>query len=447
MPLSIPTRKGVTGSLRNYVRDSLPTLDPSTDRRSFIGGLVKSLGSALADLYLAFKRYADREPFPQTATGKFLTAGWWVPIVKLQKNPASPAHGYIVVQGTAGTILPAASEFQGSGITYRSLRAATIVSQPIAADTLTADSGTGLCTYETGEPHNFATGQSVTISGATPSTYNGDFTIVVTSAKEFTYEPDTLPGSAASGSPIATSVFASIEVEATTTGQSTNLDGGGLLSFVDAPDGADDTGYVGFGGIAGGTDIETDDAYRARVLEALGTDFGMFSGGEIEIVAKQIPGVTRVMVRKATLNGTNGVNEGQVKIAFLRDNDADFLPSAQEVADVKDRIVSLIMPAHTAAEDVVVMSPPPLEVDFSFTSITPDTPGMRRAIEASLRQFFREGVQWGELVPEDAYRCAIMAAYDADTRQKLRSFILSSPTGDVDPTDDEYPVLGTVTWG
>lgn len=446
MPLSIPSRKGVTGTLRNYVRDDLPGLDPSTERRSFIGGLVKSLGSALADLYLSFKRYADREPFPQTATGRFLTAGWWVPITKLQKNPAAPAHGFVVIEGTVGTVIPLGTQMQGSGISYTTQTPAIIATQPIGATSLTADSGTGLATFNTPSDHHYATGQTVTISGASPSTYNGTYQITVVDPDSFTYEPDTIPGSAASGTPIATATFASVEVEATTTGQSTNIDAGGQLSIIDAPDGAETTALVAVGGVTGGTDIETDDAYRLRVLEALGTDFGMFSGDEIEIIAKQIPGVTRVMVRKATLGGTNGVNEGQVKIAFLRDSDASPLPSAQEVADVKARIMALAMPAHTAAEDVIVMSPPPLTVDFTFASILPDTPGMRRAIKASLDQFFREGVEWGATIPEDAYRCAIMAAYDTETRQKLRSFVLSTPTADIDPSDDEYPVLGDVTW-
>jgi uncharacterized phage protein gp47/JayE len=195
------------------------------------------------------------------------------------------------------------------------------------------------------------------------------------------------------------------------------------------------------------TDIETEDSFRARTLEALGTDYGMFSADEIEIVAKTVPGVTRVMIRQATLFGTNGVNEGQVKIAFLRDNDANPLPSAQEVADVKAKIVGLIMPAHTAEDDVIVMSPPPLTVDHDFASITPDTAGMRLAIKASLDQFFREEVAWGETISLDAIKCAILAAYDTETRQRLRSFSLTDPSTDIDPTDDEYPVLGEVTFG
>lgn len=447
MPLSIPTRKGVSNSLRGYVRDDLPSLDTSTERRSFIGGLLKSLASLLYDFYLALKRYADNEPFPQTATGQFLKRGWWVPITKLQPLPAAPAHGLVAVEGAAGTVIPAGTTLQSAGISFETLVSATIMSHPISGS-ITPDAIAGVAIFETAADHNLATGMTAIVTGASPSDYNGTFEIVVTGSDTFTYEPTTLPGSAATGSPLATSIFAAVEIEATTTGAETNVDAGVDIAIVDGPAGADASGLVTWGGISGGTDAESDDAYRARVLEALGTDYGMFSKDEIEIVAKTVPGVTRVMVREATIGASNGVAEGQVKIAFLRDNDAGSpLPSAEEVADVKAQILALIMPAHTAEEDVMVISPPRMEIDFAFTSITPDTAGMRASIIANLQQFFRETIEWGETIEEDDYRCAIKAAYDPDTRQRLRSFVLSSPSGVIDPSGDDYPVLGDVTFG
>lgn len=447
MPLPIPTRRGVVDTLRNYVRDALPEIDPTTERRSLVGGLVKSLGSALADFYIALKRYADREPFPQTATGAFLKKGWWVDITKLQQNPAAAGRGYVAIEGTNGTAIPAGLQLVASNVTYQVQRSSSIVPQPIAASTLTTNVDGDVCTFTSLTDHSLATGMQVTISGATPSAYNGTFTITVTGLKTFTYEPASTPGSAGTGSIVATATFALVLIEATTSGQNTNLSSGARLSLSNAPSGASTTAYVGFGGIAGGTDAETEDSYRERILEALGTDFGMFSAAEIKIVAKTVPGVTRVMVREASLFGANGVNEGQVKIAFLRDDDANPLPDAQEVADVRAKIMDLELPAHTAPEDVMVMSPPPYTVDFEIASITPDTPGMRRAVLASLKQFFREGVEWGATIPEDDYRCAILGAYDFETRQKLRAFDLTSPTGDIEPGEDEYPVLGSVTYG
>lgn len=447
MPLSIPTRKGVSDNLRASVRTELPELDPSTERRSFIGGLIKSLASLMYDFYIALKRYAEREPFPQTATGTFLTRGWWVPITKLQPLAAAPAHGYLAVEATAGTVIPLGTTFQSAGVTFRSMAAITATLQSMSG-TITPDADKGVAVFATPSPHNLATDMTVLISGASPADYNGSYAITVTGAQTFEYEPSVLPGSAATGAPLTAATFALVEVEATTTGQETNVDSGSDLAITNTIPGSESLGLVTWGGLTGGTDAETEDSFRARVLEALGTDYGMFTKDEIEIVAKTVPGVTRVMVRRATIGATNGVAEGQVKIGFLRDNDAGSpLPSAQEVDDVKDQILSLILPAHTAPEDVIVMSPPPMAVDFEFSAIYPDTPGMRRSIEANLKQFFREAIEWGEDVTEDDYRCAILNAYDTETRQRLRSFSLDSPTGPITPSGDDYPVLGDVTYG
>lgn len=448
MPLSIPSRKGISDALRSSLRNTLPELDPSTERRSFIGALVKALASSVYDWYVAFKRYADREPFPQTASRSFLTKGWWVELTKLQKNPAAPAHGKVAIEGSQGVVIAAGTELTNGQVSYEVQASAIVTAIQLTANTLTVDAEAGVCIFESvADQHFLATGMTVLISGATPSTYNGSVVITVTAENEFTYEPDTLPGVAATGAPKATATAAIVEIEATTSGQATNVDAATVMSITSAPIGADSFARVSFGGIAGGSDAETDDEYRARILEALGTDYGMFTEDEIKIVAKTVPGVTRVMVRTASVGAPSGwPNEGQVKIAFLRENDANPLPSAQEVADVKAKIVALLMPSHTDEEDVIVMSPPPYAVDFTFSALAPDTAGMRVAIRNVLTQFFLESVEWGVAITADEYRCAILTAYDPETRQKLRSFTLSTPSGTVTPGVDDMPVLGTVTF-
>lgn len=86
--------------------------------------------------------------------------------------------------------------------------------QPIASIT---NVGT-LATLTTAQPHNRYTGETVTISGATPAEYNGTFTITVTGATTFTYTMASNPG--ASASPVGSYVVASSFVTV----------GGGLLA-------------------------------------------------------------------------------------------------------------------------------------------------------------------------------------------------------------------------
>lgn len=441
MPLQIPTRQNVVQSGQSYFQRAVPEWDPSTSRRSYVGGLIVSTMSALHDWYVAL-REAIKQVFPQTARGTFLRTGWWADITHLQPNPAVAAHGVVALTGAAGSAIPAATTLTSNGYAYTTDYGVSLAAQTLSLLTLTRSGGT--VTATTAEPHMLATGMAVTISGATETDYNGSVDIIVTSATTFVYSVATTPTSPATGSPAASATFATVPVSCTTKGSGGARDSGAALS-VPTLAGVDSDALVGFGGLAA-ADAETDEAYRDRVLEALGTDFGMFSAGEIEILAKGVTGVTRVWVRKAMISPPTGwPAEGQVFVAFMRDNDADPYPSAQNVTDVTNAILT-VLPAHTAAEDVVVTAPTAQSVDFTFTSITPDTPTMRAAINASLAQFFREAVDYGVDITEDDYRCAILATYDPSGRQRLTSFSLSAPSGDVSVGVTSLPKLGSVTF-
>lgn len=448
MPLEIPDRTGVRATLQSYVRESLPELDPTvTTRRGFIGGLVKSLASALHDWYVSLKRYADYEPFPQTATGQFLFQGWWKDITLLTRNPASPTRGKLVITGTPATAVSAGTTLTGARAIYLVDSSQSVVSQSLIASSLTRSGSTAI--FETANPHYLATGMTLTVSGATQTAYNGVVEITVTAANEFTYNLGTAtPSTPASGSPIISGNWGNIDVTSTTTGPAGNVDAGQSLTVASAPSGLDTGATVTFGGLGGGSDLEDIEAFRSRLMEGLATDYGTFSAAEIKIVAKQVSGVTRVWVREAELFTTEALDvyEGQVKIAFVRDGDENIFPSGSEVLAVKNHILSTIKPAHTAIEDVMVMSPTPLAVNFIFSSLVPDTASMRSAIRASLEQFFHESVDFGRDMDEDSYRCAIRDAWDTERRQGLRSFTLTSPSGTIDVGANELPILGTITW-
>jgi uncharacterized phage protein gp47/JayE len=445
MPLTIPTRTEIVGALQSYVRTYLPDLDPTvTRRRGYIGGMVKSLGSGLHDWYVRLKRYADREPFPQTATGDFLTKGWWADITGLSRNPATAATGKVVITGTGGTIMTAGDALSSGGQTYTVDASSGIVAQSVNISSLTRTGSTAIA--ETTEPHFLATGMTLTIAGASPSDYNGSVDVTVTAANEFTFEVLGSPTTPATGTITASGTWGNVDITADEVGTDGNIDGGGTVTIISPPVGADATATVTFGAIAGGSLIEDVEDFRNRILEALGTDFGTFSAAEIKIVAKQITGVTRVWVIEATADGSNGVLPGQVKIYFVRDGDANIFPSATEIKTVKDHIVSLIMPAHTSDEDVFVLSPTETAVDFTFTALSPDTASMRSAIEASLEQFFEEAVDLSADIDDLDYRCAIKDAFDSERQQSLASFTLSAPSGTVSVSSGELPTLGTITW-
>lgn len=446
MPLQIPERREVIDGLRNYTRTALPNLDPTTQRRSYVGGMVKALGSALHDWFRALKTYADKEPFPQTATDGFLFHGWWADITKLSRLPAAGASGIVVVTGQAGKTIPQGTTFDARGVTYEVDTASIIANQSLNIASLTRDGDTAIA--ETTLPHQLATGMTVQIAGADQSEYNVSAEITVTAENEFTYEVAGSPATPATGLPKLSAAYANVAVTATTTGRNTNVDSGGSVAFSTPLTDVDSTARVTFGGLRGGTEIEDAEDFRDRILEALGTDFGMFSAAEIKIIAQTVPGVTDVFVRQAQLwdeANPPEVTEGQVEIAFLRRDDANPIPSANEVEKVRQKILT-ILPAHTADEDVTVFAPTRLDVDFTFDSISPDTVTMRRAIRNQLDQFFEEGVTFGTAIAELDWKCAIKETYDTEARQKLKSFSVSSPAGDIAVDSREFPFLGNVTF-
>lgn len=71
------------------------------------------------------------------------------------------------------------------------------------ASSLTQSSGTA--TFTATGAHNFVTGDSVTISGATPDGYNGDFSITVTGSTTFTFTVSSSLSSPATGTILAKS--------------------------------------------------------------------------------------------------------------------------------------------------------------------------------------------------------------------------------------------------
>lgn len=136
---------------------------------------------------------------------------------------------------------------------------------------------------------------------------------------------------------------------------------------------------------------------------------------------------------------------GQSETYIMRDNDSDSIPDSSEIAVVKDKIDE-ILPANTASVDCIVLAPTPVPVDFTFTSITPDSLEMRSAVEENIEQFFQESTSVGDDVEEDDYRCAINDSAIIETGEVLESFILSSPSGNVTISHGQISTKGSVAF-
>ncbi len=191
-----------------------------------------------------------------------------------------------------------------------------------------------------------------------------------------------------------------------------------------------------------------DDGQETSILGAAETDYNVTDS---RIIIEDSVTFHYVVTGSPTTPATGSITAatsialGQVRTFFMRDNDDNPIPSASEVQDVKDALDS-IKPANTASSDNIVKAPTAVVVAYVFTSITPDTPTMREAIEQNIAQFHDEQTTVGVDVDEDAYRAAIKNTVDPDTGDIVLTFTLSSPSGDISISSGEIATKGTVTF-
>lgn len=146
-----------------------------------------------------------------------------------------------------------------------------------------------------------------------------------------------------------------------------------------------------------------------------------------------------------TITSSLTIPLGQVRTFFMRDNDPDPIPSAPEVATVKAKIDE-ILPATTFTGDNIVSAPTGVTANYVFTDLVPNTSTMQAAIDANIAQFHAEETVVSQSVDEDAYRAAITNTIDPDTGDKVSTFTLSSPTGDIAISSGEISIKGTTSY-
>jgi len=445
MPIIVPTtRKEIADRIRTDVQNALPQSNPFL-KESWIDALISGIAGRDFDLY-KFLQLAFRQLFPDTAIGEFLDR--WGNFKGINRNPATTAAGLITATGIDGSIVPIASLLSNQAdVVYETQENKTISSQATDVATLTRAGSTVTVTMPADTPHHYVVGLSQTISNAVNPEYNVTAPVTsVISELIYTYEISTTPPTPDGGANIkSTATFASINLRSQTFGENTNAANGDILTFAIAISGVNATATVQFPEISGGADIESDDDFSKRIQEAYQNPISNFNAADIIRVAKTVPGVTRGWVQPIT----PGV--GDTSVYFVRDNDGsgygtDILPDPQEVQDVRD-IIELIAPANMdVVNDLHISAPTPLTVDFAFTAIEPDTSTMRDALFENLKQFFKESVDVGFNIREDGYRAIIFQTVDPNSGQPLKSFILSSPIGDIAIALNELGILGTVTF-
>jgi uncharacterized phage protein gp47/JayE len=188
-------------------------------------------------------------------------------------------------------------------------------------------------------------------------------------------------------------------------------------------------------GLTDGTDEETTEDFRARVLLRLQEPPQGGADQDYEAWALAVAGVTRVWVYEHE----DGL--GTVTVRFVRDNEDPIIPSAGEVTTVQDALDD----ERPVTHDVTAAAPTADPIDFTFTALDPDTTAIRDAIEAELVDLFAreaepgDGAGRGEILLSWIRTAIGVAVGDGD-------YTLSAPSADITPATGELPTVGDFTW-
>jgi uncharacterized phage protein gp47/JayE len=463
MSFELPSLDEIIQRIQNDVQNELPESNPFLPQ-SWIRGVITSYAGRFEEFYNQFQLLFNAL-FVNTTSGEFVDL--WGAVFDFSRLPASSGTGSVNFEGTDGSTIPASTELQSTGgITYTTDELATIatttftpVSGNVSGITVTLDTGL--------TDHGLATGNTITVSGASDAAINGSHVITVIDQDSISYDAE---GTVTVG-PIAGLTIdflgASTTVTATTTGSDTNLEAGPQLTFTSAVSGVDTQAYVQFGGITGGSDVESDDDFRDRILTRLANPIAEFSSSAIleKVKILKLDDQTVVVSPIEDPPTPPSPGPGQVIIiVVIVDPDTDEIrqPTTTELDSIKESIET-ITPANiispvTADDNVFVTGPDAfLEVDVDITGLLPSTTSMQEAITSNLQAFFVDSItvsqngvdfDFTRFVKFNQINSVIQESVDPESANRPTdfSFTINGGTVDVAVPVHERAVLGTVSF-
>ena len=446
MPITYLSLKQFADIINAKIQQEIPEIDPTVFgswQRGF------SRGVAAACEALSFNiRDLEKQLFPQTASDEYLER--WGEYEDIPRPAATQSEGLVNYGGTLTTIVPIGTLFNNSnGFQYEST-ATVAIQNNVGIISSLVRSGS-LVTATTSEDHGLASGDCDVV-GANETDYNGTQEITVIARNKFTYNIGTTPTTPATGTISFLSVHASVNLQSVDSGADTNVEKDGAFTIDSSTPvtGVNDTGYAQYDGVSGGADQMDDEDYRQLILNSRTAIAGVFTVESIRESVFEIAGNTRVWIKRPETSGAGGATDpepGEVSVFFVRDGDANLIPTPTVVVRTKEQIITDSgLPANTPLDALFVQGPTPVDVDVTFSSIYPDTSTMRSAIDAKIDAFFIDTVDFEVNVSLDSLRGSIAQTVDPENNQQLSSFTISSPVSDVVIAAGEIGVKGVITF-
>jgi len=264
-------------------------------------------------------------------------------------------------------------------------------------------------------------------------TFTGDPTTVIPEGTEFLREDGfvyvtTEEGTVGGGGTV------DVDAEADLAGSNGNMDADTILSLASPIVGIDAVEWES--GWSTGTDDEELEPLRSRILQRTRTQPQGGAAADFIAWMLEVPGVFRAY-SYANLEARGA---GTVDGYFLHESGTGYgLPDSGQIAEV----TAYVLTKCPVICDFEAQALTAVDIDITFTSLTPDNSGIREAIEDAIDELCAArallGTSAGTIYPSE-----IWAAIDA--APGVTAFALSAPTTAFVPAAGEVPVRGTITW-
>lgn len=226
-----------------------------------------------------------------------------------------------------------------------------------------------------------------------------------------------------------TALSGSVRLEAVAPGQLGNTPTGTRLSSVSPVAGVADSFLVLDPGLTGGTEQESLEALRAKVMRSYAVVPHGGNQNDYVTWALEVPGVTRAWVRR------HWMGPGTVGLFVVRDGDIDPIPNAEQLQRVYDYIEAV----RPVTAEVRVFAPVELPVQYEI-KLTPDSGVVRAAVENALIDLHSREADLGTLLLGTHIAEAISGAAGE------RDHVLLAPLGNLQPGANQLPTFGGILW-
>lgn len=415
------------------------------EKDPFVQAISKVINDITDDLYKTISD-STSQTFSQTATDEsFIKANAYDKTRNtIQRKEAKTAQGQLIVTSTTSIDVPVDTLFvTNDSEIYSSLTLKTTNLQQFLITSIQRISNFAVVTLA---DHNFASILDLTISGATPSSFNGDYPIEILDKDTFRY-PNAGINEVATGTIIGSYFGARIDVQSQNASEEVNKTF--TNEIIVASNINLDNAYITFNGITGGRAIETLTDYNARIIEFLSNPENKGNLNQHRSYIKQKTDVNFVYFF---------TSEDQLYIyltGVISKYDKNFTFSNYSVNELNDIKAQFIFDNQLLlgvdALQLSITNPSFVNIDITITDLIPNTLEMRDIINLLLKEYiaklpikFYLNAGFPELSSDKIKSIINLARNGAGQTPNITSVVVTGTGGLTN--NISKPILGAVTY-